>query len=114
MAVGVKPDTEPSEAEQPAEPEPAVEEAFGHVFAAASGGEALGDEELDQMLRAAIRTAAAERATAPHDLHSFDEAERAFDALSGDDAPALGRSLLGEMIEADAAEESATRRRPSR
>jgi len=31
--------------------------------------------------------------------HRFDEAERAFDALAGDDAPALGRSLLAEMLE---------------
>jgi sortase A len=28
----------------------------------------------------------------------FEEAERAFDALAGDDAPALGRSLLAEML----------------
>jgi sortase A len=28
----------------------------------------------------------------------FNEAERAFDALAGDDAPALGRSLLAEML----------------
>src|SRR4051812_22785715 len=35
----------------------------------------------------------------------FSEAERAFDALAGDDAPALGRSLLAEMI-ADAPLES--------
>jgi sortase A len=28
----------------------------------------------------------------------FDDAERAFDALSGDEAPALGRSLLAEML----------------
>ncbi len=31
----------------------------------------------------------------------FVEAERAYDALAGDDAPALGRSLLAEMIEAE-------------
>jgi sortase A len=30
--------------------------------------------------------------------HRFNEAERAFDALAGDDAPALGRSLLAEML----------------
>jgi sortase A len=90
----------------------AVEEAFGHVFAAASAGQALGDEELDDLLRGAIRAAAAEYAAAPHDLHAFDEAERAFEALSGDDAPALGRSLLGEMIEAEAS--APRRRRPRR
>jgi sortase A len=30
--------------------------------------------------------------------HRFNEAERAFDVLAGDDAPALGRSLLAEML----------------
>lgn len=92
----------------------AVEEAFGHVFGAASGGRALDDEELDGLLRRAVRTAAAERAATPHDLHAFDEAERAYDALSGDDAPVLGRSLLGEMIEAEPAGKATTGRRSSR
>jgi sortase A len=92
----------------------AVEEAFGHVFAAASGGPALDDGELDRLLRRAVRAAATERAATTHDLHAFDEAERAYDALSGDDAPVLGRSLLGEMIEAEGGEGPAPekRRRP--
>jgi sortase A len=80
----------------------AVEEAFGHVFAAVAGGEAVSDDQLDELLRAALQEAVAERA--PDDPETagrlLAEAERSYESLSGDDAPALGRSLLGEMLEA--------------
>ncbi|MEA2469210.1 MAG: sortase, partial [Thermoleophilaceae bacterium] len=82
----------------------AVEEAFGHVFASAAGGEALSEDQLDELLRAAVHEAVADRA--PDDPETagrlLAEAERAYEALSGDDAPALGRSLLGEMLAAAA------------
>jgi sortase A len=74
----------------------AVEEAFGHVFAAAYGSTPPDEEELDRRLRAAVRMAAARRA--PRSGNQV-EAERAYDALSGDDAPALGRSLLAEVLQ---------------
>jgi sortase A len=81
----------------------AVEEAFGQVFASVAGGQALGEEGLDELLRGALQDAVAERA--PDDPETagrlLAEAERAYEALSGDDAPALGRSLLGEMLEAE-------------
>jgi sortase A len=81
----------------------AVEEAFGQVFARA--GERLSDEELDELLLGAVRAAAASRASESFGKHDaarkVEEADRAFQALCGDDAPALGRSLLGEMIEAE-------------
>ncbi|MEA2438963.1 MAG: sortase [Thermoleophilaceae bacterium] len=99
----------------------AVEEAFGHVFAAASSGAAPpSEEELDRRLRAAVRIAAARRA--PRSGNPV-EAERAYDALSGDDAPALGRSLLAEVLEGSpgtgqaapaAAEDAGKRRRRHR
>jgi sortase A len=85
----------------------AVEEAFGQVFAAAAGGGAVDEEELDRLLRDAVRTAAAECAPglggSGRSERRVREAERAYDALLGDDAPALGRSLLAEMIEAEPA-----------
>jgi sortase A len=74
----------------------AVEEAFGQVFAAAAHGE----DQLDELLRVSLQEAVADRA--PDDPETagrlLAEAERAYEALSGDDAPALGRSLLGEML----------------
>lgn len=73
----------------------AVEEAFGAVFARP----ATDEEELELRLREAL--AAAVRKHARPDA-PLDEAERAYEALSGDDAPALGRSALGQMIEAPA------------
>jgi sortase A len=76
----------------------AVEEAFGHVFDSAARGE----DHLDELLRGALQEAVADRA--PDDPETagrlLAEAERAYEALSGDDAPALGRSLLGEMLSA--------------
>jgi sortase A len=90
----------------------AVEEAFGHVFTtAAAGGAPPAEEDLDRLLRDALVTAAAaRRGPAPdapeHPARRQEEAHRAYDALSGDDAPALGRSLLGEIIEAQPAEQS--------
>src|SRR4051812_18625329 len=84
----------------------AIEEAFGTVFErAAMSPQRLDDDELDHLLRTGVREAAAGRA--PHSRRRKDrrrreeEAERAYDALCGDDAPALGRSLLGEMIDAE-------------
>src|SRR3954452_1559354 len=78
----------------------AVEEAFGHVFASVADGRALNEEQLDELLRGALQDAVADRA--PDDPETagrlLAEAERAYEALSGDDAPALGRSLLGEML----------------
>src|SRR3954464_3442985 len=84
----------------------AVEEAFAHVFEkAAMSAERLDDDALDQLLRAGVRDAAAKRATPTRWKREaerrVEEAERAYDALSGDDAPALGRSLLGELIGAE-------------
>jgi sortase A len=80
----------------------AVEEAFGHVFAAVASGEPQSEEKLDELLRGALQEAVAERA--PDDPETagrlLAEAERAFEALSDEDAPALGRSLLGEMLDA--------------
>ncbi|HEY0633299.1 MAG TPA: sortase [Thermoleophilaceae bacterium] len=74
----------------------AVEEAFGEVYSAASHGPARSDEELDHLLRDAVHLAAGKRASY---ASSAVEADRAYDALSGDEAPALGRSLLAEMLE---------------
>ena len=84
----------------------AVEEAFGKVFANASmSSRRLGEDELDDILRDSVRAAAADRASRTRSRRAaarrVEEAERAYDALRGDDAPALGRSLLGEMIEAE-------------
>jgi sortase A len=84
----------------------AVEEAFGHVFEkAAMSAERLDDDALDRLLRAGVRAAAADRAPSTRGKRGarrrVEEAERAYDALCGDDAPALGRSLLGEMIDAE-------------
>src|SRR3954469_17701753 len=84
----------------------AVEEAFGHVFErAAMSAERLPDEELDALLREGVRAAAEGRAAPTRGKRDakrrLAEAERAYEALCGDDAPALGRSLLGEMIEAE-------------
>src|SRR4051812_2292886 len=84
----------------------AVEEAFGTVFErAAMSPERLDDDELDRLLRAGVREAAAGRAPRSRGRRDTrrreEEAERAYDALCGDDAPALGRSLLGEMIDAE-------------
>src|SRR5215213_6958896 len=99
----------------------AVEAAFARVFEAAAAGEDSGPRALDARLRSAVRSEAARRASpagagvpARRLLERladpsrgpdcrvaeqrFDEAERAFDALAGDDAPALGRSLLAEML----------------
>jgi sortase A len=81
----------------------AVEEAFGHVFAVVAGGEPLTEEQLDELLRESLQEAVAARA--PDDPETagrlLAEAERAYEALSDEDAPALGRSLLGEMLEAE-------------
>src|SRR4051794_10985009 len=81
----------------------AVEEAFGHVFAAVAGGEPLTEEQLDELLRSALQEAVGPRA--PDDPETagrlLAEAERAYESLSDEDAPALGRSLLGEMLEAE-------------
>jgi sortase A len=89
----------------------AVEEAFGQVFArAGSGGAPPTDEELDRLLLDAVRSAAAKRGPVPEDREQ--EAARAYEALSGDDAPVLGRSLLGEMIEAQPAPAPRRRIRP--
>jgi sortase A len=83
----------------------AVEEAFGEIFARAASGEHLDGEELDELLFEAVGVAAAERAGEAFGKRDaarrLEEAERAYRALCGDDAPALGRSLLGEMIEAE-------------
>src|SRR3954454_12607905 len=84
----------------------AVEEAFGTVFErAAMSPERLDDDELDRLLRDGVREAAAGRAVRSRGRKDtkrrVEEAERAYDALCGDDAPALGRSLLGEMIDAE-------------
>jgi sortase A len=84
----------------------AVEEAFAHVFEkAAMNAERLDDDALDRLLRAGVRAAAARRAAPTRGKaqaeRRVEEAERAYDALSGDDAPALGRSLLGELIESE-------------
>jgi sortase A len=76
----------------------AVEAAFGQVFAAAAAGGAVDDEALDRLLREAVREAAAERSPGAS-KRLVTQAEGAYEALSGDDAPALGRSLLGQMIE---------------
>ena len=73
----------------------AVQEAFGQVYAAAAA-DTRSDDELDRLLRDAVHGAAAKRASYSS---SAVEAERAYDALSGEDAPALGRSLLAEVIE---------------
>jgi sortase A len=85
----------------------AVEEAFGHVFMSVAGGESPSEDQLDELLREALHEAVAGRA--PDDPETagrlLAEAERAYEALSGDDAPALGRSLLGEMLGAEAARE---------
>jgi sortase A len=78
----------------------AVEDAFGRVFAAATDGEPLDEDSLERRLRSAVRAAAAQRSPGATERR-FVEAERAYDALAGDDAPALGRSLLAEMIEAE-------------
>lgn len=84
----------------------AVEEAFGQVFEkAAMSATRLDDAELDRLLLEGVRSAAAGRAGAARGRRArarrTREAERAYAALCGDDAPALGRSLLGEMIEAE-------------
>jgi sortase A len=83
----------------------AVEEAFGKVFERAGEGELLSDDDLEEVLRDAVRAAAASRASESFGkrdaARKVEEAERAYEALCGDDAPALGRSLLGEMIEAE-------------
>ena len=48
----------------------------------------MGEEELDRLLREAVRTAAAGRGRATdHSEQRIAEAERAYQALSGDDAP---------------------------
>jgi sortase A len=63
------------------------------LLAARADG-SLSDGDLQRMeahLRRCPECVTAER--------RFEEAERAFDALAGDDAPALGRSLLAEMLE---------------
>jgi sortase A len=84
----------------------AVEEAFGKVFeTAALSAERLDDDQLDRLLRDNLRAAAADRGPATRGRRAArrrtEEAERAYEALCGDDAPGLGRSLLGEMIEAE-------------
>jgi sortase A len=84
----------------------AVEEAFGHVFEkAALAAERLDDDALDEVLRTGVRAAATDRAAPTRGKRAarrrIAEAERAYEALCGDDAPALGRSLLGELIEAE-------------
>jgi sortase A len=63
------------------------------LLAARANGElSRGDlDRLQSHLRRCADCRAAER--------RFEEAERAYDALTGDHAPALGRSLLAEMIE---------------
>lgn len=53
----------------------------------------LGDGDRERMAAHLRRCADCRTAE-----HRFDEAERAFDALAGEDAPALGRSLLAEML----------------
>jgi sortase A len=75
----------------------AVEDAFSDVFRAAAEGEAIDEEALDQRLREAVRRAAASSRAPDADDRRFAEAERAYEALSGDDAPALGRSLVAEV-----------------
>lgn len=80
----------------------AVEEAFGKVFTAAAAAEAHApsQEELETLLRQAVRESAKARARDPQDTRDpHEQAERAYDALTGDDAPALGRSLLAEVLD---------------
>src|SRR3954471_19173573 len=61
------------------------------LAARADGSLSSGDlERMQSHLRRCADCRAAE--------HRFQEAERAFEALSGDEAPALGRSLLAEML----------------
>ncbi|MEA2368009.1 MAG: sortase [Thermoleophilaceae bacterium] len=72
-----------------------MEEAFGKVYAAA-GDATRTDEELDGLLRDSVHAAAAKRASYSTSVR---EAERAYEALAGEDAPALGRSLLAEILE---------------
>jgi sortase A len=74
----------------------AVQEAFADVYSAAAAGK-RSDEELDGLLRDAVHAAAGKRASYSS---SAVEAERAYEALSGEDAPALGRSLLAKVLEA--------------
>jgi sortase A len=62
------------------------------LLAARADG-ALSDGDVDRMQQHLRRCADCRTAE-----HRFDEAERAFDALAGEDAPALGRSLLAEML----------------
>jgi sortase A len=73
----------------------AVQEAFGQVYSAA-GAAHRSDEQLDALLRDAVHSAAAKRASYSS---SAVEAQRAYEALSGEDAPALGRSLLAQVID---------------
>ena len=73
----------------------AVQEAFADVYRAAAAGK-RSDEELDALLRDAVHSAAGKRASYSS---SAVEAERAYEALSDEDAPALGRSLLAEVLE---------------
>jgi sortase A len=73
----------------------AVQEAFADVYSAAAAGR-RSDEELDSLLRDAVHSAAAKRASYST---SAVEAGRAYEALSGEDAPALGRSLLAQVLE---------------
>ena len=83
----------------------AVQEAFAGVYSAAAAGK-RSDDELDRLLRDAVHASAAKRASYSS---SAIEAERAYDALSGEDAPALGRSLLAKVLESprDAARDPA-------
>jgi sortase A len=86
----------------------AVQEAFSVVYAGAADG-GRSDEELDVLLRDAVHSSAAKRASYST---SAAEAERAYEALTGEDAPALGRSLLAEVLDSETARPEPARAEP--